>query len=510
MGGHATEDRVRSRPAVGLERPPASFEAKEKKEGRVIVRGEVFTEAKPESLQKKEPCEDTVGVWSELGLSLLADGMGGNGHGEVISREAKAAINKVVSQIKPGAEIFIGKDASDKGITWKEKPTPEEADYLLEFLFRRAAVACRSKSEEFGTPEQMPSTTLTLGMMINTTEGPRWFVKSVGDSPVYLRKKSGRVIPIDHNYGLPADSSLEDELKNQTGTYVDITRQEVDWISQARSPESFLNILAAEGRCTEDQKKELTANYSNLVYYSDKNRSGDEKEKALWSLWREFNIFYGRLKVPGRTARNGVSQSLGSTGLSELNIHSATENGIPGVAIEAGDAGFLVSDGVSDTQTDLEIAMALARPRTLVEQVKDLVAETKLARQDVKNFRKKDDDVGIAATEFSEIAEVNLRNEDKPEGIRLTLEIEKKVPKTVVPEAVSESGQPSEPEEEAPEFYFEERAQITLAAPNAGKWQVLRRWVDPNQGEMYELGKNSRIPFFPKKRLILPQTAIVK
>src|SRR5262249_29880756 len=116
--------------------------------------------------------EDHVGFWQPDALEqkrergaivVLADGVGGQGRGEVASRLAVEAALK----------------------TFQETPTPAAAQQLLTQAFNAANLSVYDKSMEDHGASRM-ATTLAIGVLRND----QLTVGNVGDSRVYLVRRS--------------------------------------------------------------------------------------------------------------------------------------------------------------------------------------------------------------------------------------------------------------------------------------------------------------------------------
>lgn len=137
---------------------------------------------------RREQNEDAFCVRPDLGLYLVADGMGGHAAGEVASRLAAEAIETFIAQTQAG----------DQGRTW---PVPFEPSLSADGNRLKAAV--RLANRRLGAAMQedpaLKGMATTIAALLATRDG--FVVAHVGDSRVY-RSRAGRLEQVtdDHSW----------------------------------------------------------------------------------------------------------------------------------------------------------------------------------------------------------------------------------------------------------------------------------------------------------------------
>ncbi len=128
--------------------------------------------------------EDAVCMRPELGLFVVADGMGGYEGGEVASALAVEAIHELVRRT-----------AGDADVTWPYKIDPRRSVFENEVMVATRLAGDRIAARREGVLEQMGSTVVVLRI-----EGDRAVIGHVGDSRVYrLRDGTLDQLTIDHS-----------------------------------------------------------------------------------------------------------------------------------------------------------------------------------------------------------------------------------------------------------------------------------------------------------------------
>ena len=122
--------------------------------------------------------EDSYGVHPDLGLFVVADGMGGHAAGEVASRLAVESI----------AEFVRETVVPDHGRTW---PLPYDSALSVEANRLRSAfrIANQRIADEVATTETLRGMATTASAVL--LSGTRATVGHVGDSRVYLLREGG-------------------------------------------------------------------------------------------------------------------------------------------------------------------------------------------------------------------------------------------------------------------------------------------------------------------------------
>ncbi|MCA9583157.1 MAG: Stp1/IreP family PP2C-type Ser/Thr phosphatase, partial [Myxococcales bacterium] len=142
--------------------------------------------AKTDVGQERKHNEDMFLVDAELGLYIVADGMGGHAAGEVASRMTVDTVRRIVDEGRPILEGFL---AGEEGIG--------RADVLrlLESSVQQACSVVHSAGDRDEEKRGM-GTTVDVLLLVGT----RGFIAHVGDSRVYLcRQGSVHQLTEDHS-----------------------------------------------------------------------------------------------------------------------------------------------------------------------------------------------------------------------------------------------------------------------------------------------------------------------
>lgn len=135
-------------------------------------------------------CEDAVLEMPEIGLALVADGMGGPGHGDVASKAAVEAIREQAEDLPPINDV-VGR------YRWAQIAL-EQASYVVS----RAAIDVGNRGA---------GTTAALALLVDDPDnGPMALVASVGDSRAYHVTAKGEVRRLTND-----GESLPDEAIDQ-------------------------------------------------------------------------------------------------------------------------------------------------------------------------------------------------------------------------------------------------------------------------------------------------------
>jgi protein phosphatase len=155
--------------------------------------------------RRREHNEDAFGLDDELGLYVVADGVGGHAKGEVASQEAVDQVHSWVRQER--AQVAA---------------RPESARRLLESAVQSACYMVFGLAELDPTQKGMSTTISALWFV-----GERAFTAQVGDSRIYrLRDGAGAQLTEDHtliNYKLKKGMISPEEARTMKGKNV-ITR----------------------------------------------------------------------------------------------------------------------------------------------------------------------------------------------------------------------------------------------------------------------------------------------
>ena len=131
---------------------------------------------------RREINQDSILVDHELGLFIVADGMGGHRGGEVASALAIETVKRVIRA---------------EGSVRNKKIVPRE---LISFAYREASARIHHKST-YESPELMGMGTTMVGIY---SYGSKVYIANVGDSRAYLFRKP-------HIWQLTEDHSLVNE-----------------------------------------------------------------------------------------------------------------------------------------------------------------------------------------------------------------------------------------------------------------------------------------------------------
>lgn len=128
--------------------------------------------------------EDSYGVFEDLGLYLVADGVAGRAHGDVASRMAVDLIHRYVDRVRP---------------TWPTE-AHDERDPLAELLAAAVRYANRRIFRDgLADGEGRGMTTTFVGVLV---EGDKVCLAHVGDSRAYrLRRGHLEQLTVDHSLG---------------------------------------------------------------------------------------------------------------------------------------------------------------------------------------------------------------------------------------------------------------------------------------------------------------------
>ncbi len=128
--------------------------------------------------------EDAVCARPELGLFVVADGMGGYAGGEIASQTAVAAI-----------EELVARTAGDADVTWPYPP-----DVRLDPIASEVAVATRLAADRVVARRTGPLASMGSTVAVLRIEGAQAVIGHVGDSRVYrLRGGALEQLTVDHS-----------------------------------------------------------------------------------------------------------------------------------------------------------------------------------------------------------------------------------------------------------------------------------------------------------------------
>jgi serine/threonine protein phosphatase PrpC len=202
--------------------------------------------------------EDAICARPELGLYVVADGMGGYEGGEVASAIAVDAISELVRRT-----------AGDADVTWPYAIDPQRTPTENELLVATRLAGDRIAARRVGKLAEMGSTVVALRIT-----GDRAVVAHVGDSRLY-RLRGGAIaqVTVDHSLvaqleaggaKLEADFPFRHVVTRALGTHVgepdlqclplragDVFLLCTDGLSEVLAPEAIAPLLAlpAEAAC---------------------------------------------------------------------------------------------------------------------------------------------------------------------------------------------------------------------------------------------------------------------
>jgi len=133
---------------------------------------------------RRDSNQDAVCARPDLGLFVVADGMGGYLGGEVASRLAVDAI-----------EELVGRTAADADVTW-----PFAIDPRLDPIENEVAVATRLANQRIAERRIGPLAQMGSTVAVLRVDGARAVIGHVGDSRIY-RLRAGRLdqLTADHS-----------------------------------------------------------------------------------------------------------------------------------------------------------------------------------------------------------------------------------------------------------------------------------------------------------------------
>lgn len=201
--------------------------------------------------RKRKTNEDSFAIASDLGLFVVADGMGGHAAGEVASRLAVESIERHISGSDPRKEPTI--PASFRTVRPEESALPAPA--------RRVLNAIRLANQEIVRSVRRNSSQKGMGttVVIAYVHGGRAYIGSVGDSRAYMvRQGAIRQLTSDHtfvNEQVRAGTLTEDEARKHPARNI-LTRavgsaEEVDPdVSQQDLQPGDVLLLCSDGLTT--------------------------------------------------------------------------------------------------------------------------------------------------------------------------------------------------------------------------------------------------------------------
>ncbi|MEI8259706.1 MAG: protein phosphatase 2C domain-containing protein, partial [Deltaproteobacteria bacterium] len=146
----------------------------------------IFSHARTDVGRVREHNEDNFLVDRNLGLFVVADGMGGHASGEVASAVAVHGLREALKKDADFVEDFISGDKSVR---------PEDIKNMLEAAMHAANIAVYQEAK--ADPEKRGMGTTASALMVLGGHG---FIAHVGDSRVYMvRAGEVRMLTEDHS-----------------------------------------------------------------------------------------------------------------------------------------------------------------------------------------------------------------------------------------------------------------------------------------------------------------------
>ena len=229
--------------------------------------------------RKREKNEDSLFVDGELGLFMVADGMGGHLGGEFASRIAVKTVSETIQQILKDPEatlsLNLGFDRSDYG-------------EMLKYAIRVASH--RIFEEASKNPNLRGMGTTSVAVLIQNGKG---YIAHVGDSRAYLvREKSIQQLTHDHSLvaeQLRAGFITEDEVKNhkfrniitrsvgfQSDVEVDLLVRDIDAGDHfVLCSDGLTNMVENEDICELTYKQDPKNTCQQLIELANKNGGDD-------------------------------------------------------------------------------------------------------------------------------------------------------------------------------------------------------------------------------------------
>lgn len=335
-------------------------------------------EATEASLKHPDRNEDASYADAERGLIALSDGAGGHAGGERASFAGMDAVRYPQKKIVLVAEVGESQEARQERLDFEAMVradqarltdlearllsemaenglvNEETANAYMDTLFRIAAAAVEAESKtfmfkagqkgEFVDPDKAPLATLMIARVFEMAGGRKAFVRSVGDSAVFVRRASGEVKRVED---IEEDSALQEWVKDGS-----LDQKEARDIRGAKNCDGFKGHVKTY--CT---------------------------------------LYFGQNPADPRRYGSIVTQMAGKGRARDLNVHGAA------VDLGANDELFLTSDGPPDNLTDVEIAEIMGGKGSLSRRTEELVrmSRERSLDPDENNYRPKYDDMTVVA-----------------------------------------------------------------------------------------------------------------
>ena len=308
--------------------------------------------------------QDASYVNAERRFLLVADGMGSGDIGDEVSQELKEQAEDAIDELPDRFDSI------------------EEAQQVVEEFARTLCAETHQMVDDymhFNENASRPGSTLLIAKIVETPDGLKAVLASVGDSIPYIRRKDGSAERVD----IVSDTYMDSKVASGEIS-VDVAHA----IENAESDEMFLDSLEELGLISSSFKSALLQRpltEDNLTFVSKKKEYTDVQDTL-----REYITFYHGWKA----SRAAHSRSLVS---SMAGYHNNPEVHMAVVDIEDGDEIHLLTDGLTDPVSDRRIEGVLSGEGSMDQRQGQLFAVVDDVNANKKNLRSKKDDRTIAS-----------------------------------------------------------------------------------------------------------------
>lgn len=377
----------------GPNQPEATCQREAEREKPLIFSGVLTTERGPKHIKN----EDAGFFDEELGLVMVADGVGGSGGGDIASQAAKGALEKAVEAIKRQG-IFVSPGGRE--IKLGPNLTFDEARENLKRLFTHVSLeitkaATRRLSASDGV---RPATTLIISLVAQEDGEIRYFTIGCGDSRAYIIGKNG-LKRIGPGEGLASDDALQTLVAEDF-----ISEKAAEIIDQAEDPRDFVEKMSDQGFPPSDKIEGFLSlkTATDVANELRSSNSNNEQEVGFLKAYFAFLHFFKR-GIP-RVFPNGYPDFFKTTGclrrITEKTIGKVggfLNSGVAEGVLEDGEAVFLATDGLADVLTERKMNEIISATQSLSEAAEELRHGARDLSQDKNYFRGKNDDLTIVS-----------------------------------------------------------------------------------------------------------------
>lgn len=241
---------------------------------------------------KRKTNQDCILVSPELGLYIIADGIGGHMAGEVASRLAVQTVADYWRKVRQGEPPSLFRNV--------QADLPEEAKHVISSITLANSVIHEAQKK----PEYH-----SMGTTISTivVEGDCFWSANVGDSPVYLCDR-GRLIQVSEEHSLEAEqkglgrsdtwSSTNPMLKNVLTRALGIKATVKVYITPIRPEPGDYILMSSDGLTNYVSEESIQVILSEsslpihekvnaLINEANKNGGGDNISVIILEILRE-------------------------------------------------------------------------------------------------------------------------------------------------------------------------------------------------------------------------------